>query len=1415
MTEEQKTLSILLALEAKEALKESEKFRKAVEEIKKSLEDIKKANPSTDIKALAKEFLEATKSSENLKKILKEIKEETGIDLKVTDFEKLAGEDLKKFTDIVKTAQKELTQAQKQEQQNRLTGTKEAINAEMELQKISLEEFRKSSEERRTLEREAATSEQEKIQIIEEQYKKQTEVLQQAEAEYKNAVQERKRLAEELAGAGTEQQQAELEKAKIAEETAKRRVEAERKVTKDIEAEYKKQTQASKQATDSFKLFGVEIKNLGDVAKFVFGSVLGVTAISALRNIIRFLGDAAQAAIDFGKSQFVLELAVRNLRRFGSDVDLSELQEQIAELGEQFQIFSEVQLTAAFAEATNKLSNFGFTAQQVSDVVRAGIVVYTTDLTGRFNSLAQAINGVTNYLVSGYGEALERSGFIAGRAGDKIQAFEQGLAGGLYSLDPFTLALTRFNFIMEQTAEKSEDAQSYIKTLAGEMEAAEARIQDATVKIGTYWDDLLVEMKNAWADFIESINEFEILGTPILDIVFGDQEVRKTQRAVQGLAEEYIKINDEISKIQEKAFVTYEDLKRAEELQERLEKIEELIVEMVDLSTTEAGAIALGGGGFESLAEYLTEIGAGYVTLKPELNKMALSSSAEEYAEFFANEFGFALNSAFSDMQGIGAPMMDAIAVDAEQAAQSMYDNLIDELLKYQQKHEKAEREFSRDLLDIWEEYEEKRAEIIASANEELGDVTTGKIGQIKQDYLDKLAELYAKYAVDVAQTLRQFAIRRAEIERNYRLREKQAERQFQEDMRRLREGFLFDLEDALRERDALQVIRLTRQYSLQKEQSERQFELDKQTRKENYQEELRQLEIQKQERLRQLAEELQLRIAAIQKEREAELAIEEQKHQEDMARLDAWLREKLTALNRSREASEEEMSYGLKNFIDSMILELSQDREITPQWLNNFVGQLRELLGEGGEADKIIDYITGEFEKLSTNVAVTTQLTQSQLASAARYTGQAMEQGQMPGMISPELAGAVPSIFPFLESDQASSIYDGQQDILNKQDELSEKEKEILAGLAEVMAKEDEVLSLRDQRMAELLIAFEAEEITIEELLKFSDEPLDIPEIDGVISSQVTDEITDAQSVIDSTPLDFASLFGDDTEVTESIINLTEPLTNDFTDASEAIPGLSQEYIETPIEENAPEFEDELFDMLSPTEQTFTTVGEAIPTLITENISLPLEEGMTAIHDADLERQNTWLQAKLESFKTHYGEILVETQNFVNSLQSIIVSLFGEDSPIMPVFEAYIEYLKKVVAATRQAIAMMRAALSAISRFGRGGGGSIGNSARTSFASGGTLVATQPTTVTFGETPEIARFVPLRDATSSDLASLMGRQTDRPRATNVAMGAGANNESKIYIQLDTNEYLEAKIVSMALAESAEILFDVVKGSKK
>jgi len=139
---------------------------------------------------------------------------------------------------------------------------------------------------------------------------------------------------------------------------------------------------------------------------------------------------------------------------------------------------------------------------------------------------------------------------------------------------------------------------------------------------------------------------------------------------------------------------------------------------------------------------------------------------------------------------------------DIQDAMQDARDKRLDIERDYQRKLEDINRDYANKLADIARDTEEKKEDALRDYNL--------KVEDINRDTTEKIAEA-------------QEDARQKEIER---------EQEYQQRFKELREKYLFDLEDALRARDARQVLRLVRQYALDKQNLEEKHKLDQQQAK-------------------------------------------------------------------------------------------------------------------------------------------------------------------------------------------------------------------------------------------------------------------------------------------------------------------------------------------------------------------------------------------------------------------------------------------------------------------------------------------------------------------------------------------------------------------------------------------------------
>jgi hypothetical protein len=131
------------------------------------------------------------------------------------------------------------------------------------------------------------------------------------------------------------------------------------------------------------------------------------------------------------------------------------------------------------------------------------------------------------------------------------------------------------------------------------------------------------------------------------------------------------------------------------------------------------------------------------------------------------------------------------------------------------------------------------------------------KFAELNAEYERDVLSMYEDYNRDVADANESAIQSVADANAEYRDNELKEERDYQNKLQRLKDEFLFDMEDALRERDARQILRLMRRYQLDKKNIVRDGDDQREERRRNLAEELADIEKQRLRKLEDLAQEL------------------------------------------------------------------------------------------------------------------------------------------------------------------------------------------------------------------------------------------------------------------------------------------------------------------------------------------------------------------------------------------------------------------------------------------------------------------------------------------------------------------------------------------------------------------------------
>lgn len=704
-------------------------------------------------------------------------------------------------------------------------------------------------------------------------------------------------------------------------------------------------------ATDSLKIFGVELQAVGKIASFVFGSVLGITVFSILRKFIGLLGEATEAGLEFGQSLFKLEVAVRALQREGVPITFAEVSKELDKLRLKWRVFTRQELVDGIAQITLLTREFGLSKKETFELTDA--VATLSALMGKdFNESAKQI---ALAISSGYSEALQKAGLNVNRVTIAQRALELGIKASFNQMTGQERAAVTLALILEQVADVSDEAATFQETLAGRVQVSTTRIED---------------FKNA-------------IGLALLPLQAIISEIKAFTVTVLGrLSLELVRANTLFRSL---TFILF------------------------------------------GLAAVIEELGKEDVTLLS-LNE-ALRSGAEEAGEFFEKleQFSEDLDfSVFEDMRKGFDRTKESIEAteDALGELQGAFDRFRDNFIKIQLRFDQQlvdlEIKLQRDLakidadgmkerIEIRTEFAEERNKIIAEFEEEANKIiadTLEERADIREKFAQKILELEQKLELDIQQVNRQFALKLESANLKFRENEIQAEENFQEKLRRLREGFLLNLEDAVQERDARQVLRLTRRFALENNQAIREAELAKTQRSREFQLQLTEIEAQRNERLTVLQEEFNLRLAIIQANRanelqantdagvaefeanktakEEALAANKKSAEDELAQLTIDLEDEATERNEKFDEQLDDLERNTQNRRDALVEDFRLAEGLTAEGAKAIREALEAELGPSGAIDATFTFLEGRILQF---IAIINQLSGIQIPTV-RFTG-------------------------------------------------------------------------------------------------------------------------------------------------------------------------------------------------------------------------------------------------------------------------------------------------------------------------------------------------------------------------------------------------------------------------------------------
>jgi len=698
----------------------------------------------------------------------------------------------------------------------------------------------------------------------------------------------------------------------------------------------------------------------GKIASFAFGNVIGTSIYSTIERVIELFQRAIQAGVEFSNSIYRLGASVRALQRLGMDITIAETVEQVEKLREQFGFMSRKEAVDGVAAVQLLTRNFGFTKEQMYEMTEAATTLAV--ITGK--DFGETARELALFLSSGYAESLQRAGLAVNRLTVAEKAQEMGIKKGYNALTEQERAAAGLALVLEEIAPITDEVSNYQNSLAGQVQTVNARIKDQEQSIqrllapiallGLQIKKFLIEI------LIRAFNSFQ---------------------QINGMIQAFV-----------------------------IAPVTAMFKTIIDAYVSFFNGDWLDPGQFyEKLKENLNQIQQGVlkntltIPLEPDLDEGMYKEAGEDLAdsvrEGFKNksdgirqEFVDAMDDGIDELTDLIKDMNKDL-IEAQRELQddmgtfdpALLDSMVDMWSGFFAQNENLTVDQLEDQQDIWEGF---FGEFGTITDEGLNDAW-----EIWRDYYAKLKDIAQKEQEDIADAERELAQDLEDLARDtqqkledaarkYRDEEIKAERDYQEKLRRLREEYLFDLEDALRERDALQVIRLMRRYELDKAQLEREKDLEAQDRAENYRREIEDIR-------RQAARKAEeLRIEHQRKLEEIRLQAERERQEALIARDRAIeeLKQKLEQERKERQIQYEQQLEDLKKRFEdeiALILEkLGEQYNLTDEELTKLGSVFTTILGENGP-------IASAYGQLATTMGNMTTTIGNAVAQAMAYLQQ------------------------------------------------------------------------------------------------------------------------------------------------------------------------------------------------------------------------------------------------------------------------------------------------------------------------------------------------------------------------------------------------------------------------------------------
>jgi len=592
---------------------------------------------------------------------------------------------------------------------------------------------------------------------------------------------------------------------------------------------------------NSFRKTTGMAKGLQSVLNLIRGILVAIGVFRVFQFIEESIRKAYDAARQMELALYKIVVAERALSKAGVDVTTKELRDMADNLTKTYSYISKIDATKMVADLSILTKDLGLSIEQLRDLTIAIPILAANAGITIEQATDQVVNGLANS-----GKGWKDLGVIVDANIIKQNAVSAGLVESKDKFDKLTAeqqqqieVLSLLDILNESVAEGLAAQGDYAET-------ADKKIRD----LSATWEDFLATLGGVGIPLLGTLSEYLITYIDLwkfgINIIkFGIIEITALVTSFGRAVSEVFSGN--IKNVKEFGRVAVEEFLRVE--QETLKYFG-----YFDEDSFKISVPGLGDAG---------------ITINERFREM-----------------GDEIDTPTKKVEELGDAISDLSQVDG-------FDDLVEDLIELQNKIEETKQEFER-------EWGGSEITIDAALNFDINSSEFSELGREVQDYIIKIQRLVEDYArkrrdiiVDANQKI-------TEANRKYHNQQIDDEARFQEQLRQLREKYLFNLEDALRERDARQVLRLQRQYQMDKEALINEHKLSQQEAARQHQEDLERIRQERDDRLAELAEEERIRLEQERQDFELEQQRAKEDHDLEMQQLNQEISDRLMEFARA-----------------------------------------------------------------------------------------------------------------------------------------------------------------------------------------------------------------------------------------------------------------------------------------------------------------------------------------------------------------------------------------------------------------------------------------------------------------------------------------------------------------------------------